>query len=62
MYGGARGYQLYNAMLGRRAGVARLVAGVHYRFDVEAGEAIGQGVAALAAAKLVAAKLAPAMR
>jgi hypothetical protein len=43
--------------MGRRAGEARIAAGIHYRFDVEAGNAIGRGVA-----ELVAARMAPAMR
>jgi hypothetical protein len=30
------------------AGMARLVAGIHFRFDIDAGEAMGRGVAALA--------------
>jgi len=32
------------------AGLSRIYAGLHYRFDVEAGEAIGRRVAALAVA------------
>jgi hypothetical protein len=36
-----------------QAGVARLVAGVHYRFDIDAANAIGQGVADLVAARLM---------
>jgi hypothetical protein len=40
-----------------QAGVARLVAGVHYRFDIDAANAIGRGVA-----DLVGARLGPAMR
>lgn len=46
----------FNTMI-EQAGVARLVAGVHYRFDIEAANAIGRGVA-----DLVVAKLAPALR
>lgn len=45
------------ADLGRQAGEARMAAGIHYRFDVEAGTGIGQGVA-----DLVAARFAPVMR
>jgi hypothetical protein len=43
--------------MGRRAGEARIAAGIHYRFDIDAGNAIGRGMA-----ELVAAKLAPALR
>lgn len=32
------------------AGLSRMYAGIHYRFDIEAGQAIGQGAAALALA------------
>jgi hypothetical protein len=32
------------------AGLSRMYAGIHYRFDVEAGQAIGRGTAALALA------------
>lgn len=45
------------ATMAERAGEARIAAGIHYRFDIEAGNAIGQAVA-----ELVAARLAPAMR
>jgi hypothetical protein len=37
----------FAAML-QAAGTARLVAGIHYRFDIDAGEAIGRGVAGIA--------------
>lgn len=30
------------------AGVSRIYAGLHYRFDVDAGQAIGRGAAGLA--------------
>jgi hypothetical protein len=30
------------------AGLSRMYGGIHYRFDVEAGQAIGRGAAALA--------------
>ena len=43
--------------LARRASESRIAAGLHFRFDVDAGNAIGQGVA-----DLVVAKLSPAMR
>ena len=32
------------------AGLSRLYAGIHYQFDMEAGQAIGRGAAALALA------------
>ena len=32
------------------AGLSRMYAGIHYRFDIEAGQAIGRGAAALALA------------
>jgi hypothetical protein len=43
--------------LARRASESRIAAGLHFRFDVDAGNAIGQGVA-----DLVVVKLSPAMR
>lgn len=43
--------------LARRASESRIADGLHFRFDVDAGNAIGQVVA-----ELVAAKLTPAMR
>ena len=30
------------------AGLSRMYGGIHYRFDIEAGQAIGRGAAALA--------------
>ncbi|WP_158639125.1 phosphatase PAP2 family protein [Elioraea rosea] len=45
------------ATLIEQAGVARLVAGLHYRFDIEAANTIGRGVA-----ELVIGKLGPALR
>jgi hypothetical protein len=32
------------------AGLSRMYAGIHYRFDIEAGQGIGRGAAALALA------------
>jgi len=32
------------------AGLSRMYGGIHYRFDIEAGQAIGRGAAALALA------------
>jgi hypothetical protein len=37
----------------RGAGTARLAAGIHFRFDVEAGDAIGQGVAERVSARML---------
>lgn len=41
------------AELGRRAGEARIAAGIHFRFDIDAGNAIGQGVAERVSARLL---------
>jgi hypothetical protein len=39
--------------MGRDAGEARIAAGIHYRFDIDAGNAIGQGVAERVNARLL---------